>query len=132
MAQNQNVIAISIKAFLPTGKTLDEQFAALSIVKQAHETGDYSALLAAAQDVEIKTEAKTRRVEVHPGIPHPAAPVAAPEELPAFPENPADLSDPDFADLFAVDPAFTGDVIPTAPEDFALAAEPLPEPKKSR
>lgn len=85
MATNQNVIAISIKAFLPTGKTLDEQFAALSIVKNAHETGDYSALLAAAQDVEIKTEAKTRRVEI--AQPAPAA-----------------------------DPAFTGDVIPTAAE----------------
>lgn len=48
---------------MPTGKTLDEQFAALSIVKTAHETGDYAPLLAAAQDVEIKTEAKTRRVE---------------------------------------------------------------------
>ena len=83
MATNQNVIAIQIKAFLPTGKTLDEQFAALSIVKTAHETGDYSALLKAAQDVEIKTEAKTRRVEI-----------AAP----------------------AIDPAFPGDVIPTAAE----------------
>ena len=114
MATNQNVIAIQIKAFLPTGKTLDEQFAALSIVKTAHETGDYSALLKAAQDVEIKTEAKTRRVEVHPGIPHPAAPVAA---------------DPDFADQ--PDPAFTDDVIPATPEDyFALAAEPAPTSKK--
>lgn len=73
MATNQSGIAIVIKAFLPTGKTLDEQFAALSTVKTAHETGDYAALLKAAHDVEIKTEAKTRRVEEHPGIPHPAA-----------------------------------------------------------
>lgn len=63
MAINQSGIAIVIKAFLPTGKTLDEQFAALSIVKTAHETCDYAALLRAAQDVEIKTEAKTRRIE---------------------------------------------------------------------
>ena len=63
MAINQSGIAIVVKAFLPTGKTLDEQFAALSIVKTAHETGDYAALLRAAQDVEIKTEAKTRRIE---------------------------------------------------------------------
>lgn len=63
MAVNQSGIAIVLKAFLPTGKTLDEQFAALSIVKAAHKTGDYAALLRAAQDVEIKTEAKTRRIE---------------------------------------------------------------------
>ena len=40
MAINQSGIAITIKAFLPTGKTLDEQFAALLVVKTAHETGD--------------------------------------------------------------------------------------------
>lgn len=66
MATNQNFIDITIKAALPTGKTLDEQFAALSIVKTAHETGDYAPLLAAAQDVQIRTEAKTRRVEIAP------------------------------------------------------------------
>ena len=64
MAINQPGIAINIKGFLPTGKTIEEQFAALSIVKAAHETGDYSALLAAAHDVEVKTENKTRRIEV--------------------------------------------------------------------
>ncbi len=63
MAVNRSGIAIVLKAFLPTGKTLDEQFAALSIVKAAHETGDYAALLRVAKDVEIKTEAKTRRIE---------------------------------------------------------------------
>ncbi|OJF91186.1 hypothetical protein AX761_22730 [Rhizobium sp. 58] len=60
---NQTGIAITIKAFLPTGKTLDEQFAALSIVKAAHESGDYTALLKAAGVDEVKTEQKTRRVE---------------------------------------------------------------------
>ena len=130
MATNQNFIAITIKAALPAGKTLDEQFAALSIVKTAHETGDYAPLLAAAQDVQIRTEAKTRRVEEHPGIPHPAAPEPATEELPAFPDAPADLSDPDFGDLDQPDPAFTDDVIQPAQEDFELAAEPAP--KKSR
>lgn len=64
MAINQPGVAITIKAFLPTGKTLDEQFEALSIVKTAHETSDYSALLQAAHDVEVKTESKTRRIEV--------------------------------------------------------------------
>ena len=60
---NQSGIAITIKAFLPTGKTLDEQFAALSIVKDAHESGDYTALLKAAGVDEVKTEQKTRRIE---------------------------------------------------------------------
>ena len=60
---NQTGIAIIIKAFLPTGKTLDEQFAALSIVKTAHETGDYAPVLAAASIDEVKAEQKTRRVE---------------------------------------------------------------------
>ena len=140
MATNQNIIAITIKAALPTGKTLDEQFAALSIVKQAHETGDYAPLLKAAQDVQIKTEAKTRRVDIaqpeprvlHVGFgpafslseddpstsPQPPAPEPATEEPPAFPDRTVRL--PDFAD----------DVIPAMPEDFALAAEPAP--KKSR
>lgn len=59
---NQTGIAIVIKAFLPTGKSLDEQFAALSAVKTAHETGDYSELLKAATIEEVKTEQKTRRI----------------------------------------------------------------------
>lgn len=60
---NQTGIAITIKAFLPTGKTLDEMFTALGIVKAAHESGDYSALLKAAGVEDVKTEQKTRRVE---------------------------------------------------------------------
>ena len=47
MAVNQQGIAISIKAFLPMGRALDDQLAALNLVKTAHETGDYAALLAA-------------------------------------------------------------------------------------
>lgn len=66
MAHNQTGIAIVIKAFLPTGKTLDETFMALSIVKRAHESGDYAPLLAAAKVEEVKTEQKTRRVEAEP------------------------------------------------------------------
>lgn len=97
MATNQSGIAIVIKAFLPSGKTLDEQFAALSIVKQAHESGDYAALLKAAHDVEVKTEAKTRRVEEH----QPPATIYGGED------------DPDFADL------------PDAPEAAPEAAEPI-------
>lgn len=88
MATNQTGIAIVIKAFLPTGKTLDETFAALSIVKQAHETGDYAPLLAAASVEEVKTEQKTRRVEIAP------APVEAPNAEPvAKEEDRAELPD---------------------------------------
>lgn len=60
---NQTGIAIVIKAFLPTGKTLDEQFNALSIVREAHATGDYATLLKAASVEDVKTEQKTRRIE---------------------------------------------------------------------
>lgn len=66
MAKNQTGIAIVIKAFLPTGSTIDEQFTALSIVKDAHASGDYTALLKAAKVEEVKTEQKTRRVEDEP------------------------------------------------------------------
>ena len=66
MAKNQTGIAIVIKAFLPTGSTIDEQFTALSIVKDAHASGDYTALLKAAKVDEVKTEQKTRRVEDEP------------------------------------------------------------------
>lgn len=88
MAQNQTGIAIVIKAFLPTGKTLDETFAALSIVKTAHETGDYAPLLAAAKVEEVKTEQKTRRVEIAPATEE--APNAEPV---AQEEDRAELSD---------------------------------------
>lgn len=63
MAIHQTGIAIVIKGFLPMGSSIDEQFQALSIVKAAHESGDYSKLLKVAHDVEVKTENKTRRVE---------------------------------------------------------------------
>lgn len=100
MAYNQTGIAIVIKAFLPIGKTLDEQLEALTLVKTSHETGDYAALLAAAGIDEVKTEQKTRRVD---GEPQPAssaedqpqpekveraldlpAPAAEDEEVPEF------------------------------------------------
>lgn len=83
MATNQTGIAIVIKAWLPAGKTLDEQFEALSIVKTAHETGDYSALLAASSVEEVKTEQKTRRMAdpVAEAAPEPVAEVEA-EDLP--------------------------------------------------
>lgn len=66
MASNVQGIAITIKAFLPTGKTLDEQFEALSLVKTAHASGDYADLLKAANIDEVKTEQKVRRIEDAP------------------------------------------------------------------
>lgn len=66
MASHVQGIAIVIKAFLPTGNTLDEQFHALSIVKDAHASGDYSKVLAKAKIDEVKAEQKTRRVEDQP------------------------------------------------------------------
>ena len=63
---NQTGIQITIKAWLPTGKTLDEQFEALSIVKTAHASSDYAALLKAAKIEGVQTEQKTRRFEDAP------------------------------------------------------------------
>lgn len=74
MAYNQQGIAISIKAWLPTGTTIDEQFEALSLVKQAHASGDYSPLLAAAQIEAVKAEQKNRRVEEPASAPEPVQP----------------------------------------------------------
>ncbi|OHV24955.1 hypothetical protein EOS93_25125 [Rhizobium sp. RMa-01] len=68
---NQSGIAITIRAFLPTGKTLDEQFTALGLVRDAHASGDYTALLKAASVEEVKTEQKTRRVEIVATNPQP-------------------------------------------------------------
>lgn len=103
MATNQTGIAIVIKAWLPTGKGLDEQFAALSLVKTAHASGDYAPLLGAAKIEAVQTEQKTRRVEAevvshgdidadaadyHAGEPEPAATDDALAERP-------DMTEPD-------------------------------------
>lgn len=59
---NQNGIAITIKGFLPTGKTLDEQFAAMSLVRGAQ--GDLSQLSDLAlemTDFSFDAQIKTRR-----------------------------------------------------------------------
>ena len=75
---NQTGIAINIKAWLPTGKTLDELLSALTIVKTAHESGDYAPLLAAASIEAVSTESKTRRMEDKPGNPTQAEPSSEP------------------------------------------------------
>lgn len=63
MAVNQSGIAIVIRAFLPMGKTLDDQLNALTLVKKAHESGDYSGVLAVAQIEDVKADKKTRRID---------------------------------------------------------------------
>lgn len=88
MAQMQTGVAIHIKAFLPTGKTIEEQFKALSIVKDAHESGDYCTLLTAATIEEVKTETKTRRQGEAP------ATEAAAEDEPATEQEPDTVDEP--------------------------------------
>ncbi len=89
MAQNQTGIAIVIRAFIPMGKSLDDQLTALTLVKDAHETGDYSKVLAAATIDDVKAEQKTRR-----GKDNDAA--SAPENDPDFAEpSPATDDDED-------------------------------------
>lgn len=58
-----NVLEIKIKAQLAVGKTLDEAHAALTLAKNAQETGDYSELLAAATILEVTVDQKNRRVD---------------------------------------------------------------------
>lgn len=63
MAKNQTGIAIVVKAWLPLGKSLEDQIAALQLVQDAHTTGDYTALLNAAKVEDVKTEQRTRRMD---------------------------------------------------------------------
>ena len=98
MAKNITGIAISIKSFLPIGATLDSQLEALTMVKDAHSSGDYGALLSAAKVEEVKTEQKTRRmdepatetvepkselVEAFEAV-EPVGPIDEPEDVPKF------------------------------------------------
>lgn len=103
----ENGIAITIRAFLHTGKTLDEQFAALTMMKEAHASGDYSKVLAVAQIDEIKAEPKNRRSATETPVAAPVAPVEA-GPLVGMMEAEAELApleeaapyhDPDFSDL---------------------------------
>ncbi|HEY5797649.1 MAG TPA: hypothetical protein VIU82_21815 [Bosea sp. (in: a-proteobacteria)] len=95
---NQTGIAITIRAFLPTGKTLDEQFNALSIVKTAHETSDYAPLLAAASVEEVKTEQRTRRIEDTPPVVRPADDTAETDKTTLATTEPAAASMPQITD----------------------------------
>lgn len=147
MAVNQSGIAISIKAFLPTGKTLDEAFNALSLVKAAHESGDYTALLAAAQIDEIKTEQKTRRIEIVDITPQEAKEMTAEQlqattaaiepDLTPLPET-APMGEPSLQDVadYGTDDgaglAVVEDSRPLPWADTPAQAEPEPEAKPKR
>lgn len=60
---NMNVLEIKIKAHLPVGKSLEEAHAALTLAKQAQETGDYAELLEAATILDVVVEQRTRRIQ---------------------------------------------------------------------
>lgn len=59
---NVNVLEIKIKAQLPVGKTLEEAHAALTLAKEAQETGDYTYLLDVASIIDVTVEQRTRRI----------------------------------------------------------------------
>jgi len=59
---NVNVLEIKIKAHLPVGKSLEEAHAALTLAKEAQETGDYTHLLAAATILDVSVDQRTRRI----------------------------------------------------------------------
>lgn len=58
---NVNVLEIKIKAHLPVGKSLADAYAAMTLAKEAENTGDYSELLKAATILEVTVDQKTRR-----------------------------------------------------------------------
>ena len=59
---NQNGIAVTIKGFLPTGKTLDEQFHAMSLVRGAQDDDSAMAeLINSLTDFTFDAQMKTRR-----------------------------------------------------------------------
>lgn len=98
MARTQAGLVISIKAFIPLTRDLNQNLEALTLAKVAHETGDYSALIAAAQVDEVKVEQRSRRVEDAPVAPEPAGPLLAameeeaPEAEPEFRSSRAGIS----------------------------------------
>jgi len=65
---NQNVLEIKIKAHLVVGKSLDEAHEALSIAKNAQETGDYTDLLRHAKVLEVTVDQRTRRIADEPTV----------------------------------------------------------------
>lgn len=67
MARSKTGLAITIKAFLTLKPNdLEQNLAALTLAKEAHETGDYSKLIAAAEIDSVGVAQKTRRVDDEP------------------------------------------------------------------
>jgi len=59
---NQNGIAVTIKGFLPTGKTMDEQFEAMSLVRAAQgDRHEVPELIRHLTDFSFDAVIKTRR-----------------------------------------------------------------------
>jgi hypothetical protein len=102
---NQRGIAIVVKAFLPFGKSVEEQLAALNAVVAANKSGDYIALFTAKGIVidEVKAEEKTRRVELKPET----APAAQAETADASGLKEAFDAVPPAGDVDQVEPAGT-------------------------
>lgn len=74
MARSKTGLAITIKAFLTLKPNdLDQNLAALTLAKEAHATGDYSKLIAAAEIDEVGVIQKTRRVDDEPVTAGPEA-----------------------------------------------------------
>lgn len=59
---NVNVLEIKIKAILPVGKSIEEAHEALTLAKEAQESGDYSNLLASSTVLDVTVEQRTRRI----------------------------------------------------------------------
>lgn len=134
---NQSGIAITIKAFLPTGSTIDENFAAYGLVKAAHESGDYSKLLASAIDVKVKTDQQTRRVPDAPANPAPtteeiAAAAAADAQRKADEEAEAARQEAEALARLSAPPAPTSAPELASPADVDLTSSKKPGLARSR
>jgi len=133
MAINQNGIAISLKAFVPMGKSIDEQLEVLMLVKSCHASGDYSPLLKMAIVDQVKAEQKTRRIEDPAEQVQGEATEATAADVPAEADvkpNDEDTARPDRESglEFPTDDASADDGFWNEPQE----AEPEPEPIKAK
>lgn len=77
MAKNKTVIALSINAHIVIEGGIDKQAEALNLVKEAHETGNYSKVLAVATIDAVKAEMRRRRFETEAASTAPQPPAEA-------------------------------------------------------
>ncbi len=68
MARHLQVIEISIKAHIVVDRDMNKQLEALTALKAAHESGDYSKVIAMATVDAVKAQQKSRRFEDAPAI----------------------------------------------------------------